>query len=288
MQLLDGVVAVAGHLVTRLVDLAQVGERDLQALVQEGHLLETGTQGFEIVFGGFEDRRIGPERHRGSGRFLRAHRLALLERRGRLLVDVGLRPVVALTAHLDVHPRGQRVDHRDADAVQTAGHRVAAAAELAAGVQFGHHGLHAGDAGRLHDVHGDASAVVVHAHAVARQDGDLDVRGESGQGLVHGIVHDLIHQMVQATGAGGADVHARADAHGFKPLQHLEVAGFVMLRGQGIVQLGVLQVIVGTGGVHRIGVVQRVHLRVCHRTSFLLDFLTYEGSTFIRYALKRK
>jgi hypothetical protein len=42
---------------------------------------------------------------------------------------------------LDVEPRRERVDDRDADTVQAAGHLVAATAELAAGVQDGEHDL---------------------------------------------------------------------------------------------------------------------------------------------------
>ena len=45
---------------------------------------------------------------------------------------------LAVAAHLDPAPLGERVDDRGADAVQTAGDLVAAAAELAAGVQDGH------------------------------------------------------------------------------------------------------------------------------------------------------
>ena len=48
---------------------------------------------------------------------------------------------------LDVEPKRQRVDDRGADAVQPAGGRVRAAAELAAGVQLGHHELDAGEPG---------------------------------------------------------------------------------------------------------------------------------------------
>jgi len=40
----------------------------------------------------------------------------------------------ALAAHSDFHPFAQGLDHRDAHPVQTAGHLVAATAELAAGV----------------------------------------------------------------------------------------------------------------------------------------------------------
>ena len=42
---------------------------------------------------------------------------------------------------LDDQPLAERVDHADTDAVQTAGHLVAVAAELAAGVQHGEHDL---------------------------------------------------------------------------------------------------------------------------------------------------
>ena len=53
---------------------------------------------------------------------------------------------VALLADLDVEPGRQGVDHRGADAVQATGHLVAAAAELAAGVQLGEHELDGGHA----------------------------------------------------------------------------------------------------------------------------------------------
>ena len=53
-----------------------------------------------------------------------------------------LAPDVAVAADLDVQQLRQRVDDRDADAVQAAGDLVAAAvAELAAGVQDGEHDL---------------------------------------------------------------------------------------------------------------------------------------------------
>ncbi len=63
----------------------------------------------------------------------------------------------------DVEPGGQRVDDRGADAVQATGDLVAAAAELAAGVQLGEHELDGADAlGRVH-VGGDAAPVVLDA-----------------------------------------------------------------------------------------------------------------------------
>ena len=146
-----------------------------------------------------------------------------------MLVDVCLGPVESLSAHFDVDAGRQRVHHGDAHAVQTAGHCITAAAELAAGVQLGHHGLDAGDAFAGNFVDRDASTVVNDADAVVRQDRHFDMRGVAGQCFVDGVVDDLVHQVVQASGAGGADVHARADAHRLKAFQHLQVAGVIMV-----------------------------------------------------------
>ena len=77
--------------------------------------------------------------------------LALLRARSRGAALVGLRPLVAVAPDGQVEPLGERVDHRDADAVQAAGDLVAAAvAELAAGVQDGQHHLGGGPLLLLH------------------------------------------------------------------------------------------------------------------------------------------
>ena len=69
-----------------------------------------------------------------------------------------LRPDVAVAADLDDQRLAERVDDRDADAVQAAGDLVAAAvAELAAGVQDGEHDLDGRPALLLHDPDGDAA-----------------------------------------------------------------------------------------------------------------------------------
>ena len=57
----------------------------------------------------------------------------------------------------------------------------------------------------------------------------------TGQRLVDGVVHDLIDQMVQAAGAGGADIHARALAHRFQAFQDLDLGtGAVLVVGRGL------------------------------------------------------
>ena len=142
----------------------------------------------------------------------------------------GLEPVEAVALDLDLDALGERVDHRDADAVQAAGDLVAAAAELAAGVQ---HGQHDGDGGQLlarRDVDGDAAAVVGDLDGAVGQDRDLDPVAEAGQRLVDGVVHDLPHQVVQAALAGGADVHAGPLADRLEALEDLDRAGVVVAR----------------------------------------------------------
>ena len=105
-----------------------------QALVEEGHLLEPGADRLEVVGRGLEDAAVGPEGDRRAGAVGLLH---LLQRGGRLAVVERDPEDVAQLVDLDVEPGRQGVDDRGADAVQATGHLVAAAAELAAGVQLG-------------------------------------------------------------------------------------------------------------------------------------------------------
>ena len=136
---------------------------------------------------------------------------------------------VALLAHADVEPGRQGVDHRGADAVQATGDLVAAAAELAAGVQLGEHELDGADAlGRVH-VGGDAAPVVLDADRAVLHQRDVDGVGVAGEGLVDRVVDDLPHEVVQAALAGGPDVHAGPLAHRLEALEDGDRAGVVGL-----------------------------------------------------------
>ena len=115
----------------------------------------------------------------------------------------------------------------DADAVQAAGDRVAAAAELAAGVQHGQHDLDGAAALGLDDVDRDAAAVVGDADAAVGEQRDVDRVGVAGERLVDGVVDDLVDEVVQAALAGGPDVHAGALAHRLEALEHGDGAGVV-------------------------------------------------------------
>ena len=128
---------------------------------------------------------------------------------------------------VDVHPGGQRVDDRQADAVQAAGGDVGAAAELAAGVQLGGDHLDAGQPGLGLLVGRDAAAVVVDLDRVVGVQRHLDAVRGAGQRLVHAVVDDLPQAVHQAAGVGRADVHAGPLADRLEALEDQEVCGVV-------------------------------------------------------------
>src|SRR5690606_12522160 len=92
---------------------------------------------------------------------------------------------------------GERVDDGRADAVQAAGDLVAAATELAAGMQDREHDLSgaAAELVVLLDVDRDAAAVVAHGDRVVGMDEDLDRVAVAGERLVDRVVDDLPHEV---------------------------------------------------------------------------------------------
>ena len=128
---------------------------------------------------------------------------------------------------VDVHARGERVDHGEPDPVQATGGDVRAAAELAARVQLRRHDLDAGEAGLGLLVGGDAATVVVHLRRPVRVQRHLDAVGRAGQGLVDAVVDDLPQAVHEPTGVGRPDVHAGTLADRLEPLEDEEVGGVV-------------------------------------------------------------
>ena len=84
------------------------------------------------------------------------------QRRLRVAVAESHGVLLAVAPDAQLEPLGQRVDDRDADAVQAAGHLVGVLVEFSAGVQLGHDDLGRRDAFVLVDVDRDAAAVVAH------------------------------------------------------------------------------------------------------------------------------
>ncbi len=190
-----------------LLALALVDEHDPQPLGQERGLAEALDEDLlgphELV----EDLKVGQERDRRPGLLRRAHLLEVGRglAAGELLVEE-----LATALDLDVEPRREGVDHRDADAVQAAGDLVAVAAEFAAGVELRQHHRHCGEPLVLHHVGGNARAVVGDRDRVVRMQDDFDEVGAARHGLVDGVVDHLEDEVMEAARARRADVHARS------------------------------------------------------------------------------
>ena len=116
------------------------------------------------------------------------------------LAALELLPVdVAVAAHLGDQPLGERVDDRDADAVQAAGDLVAVAAELAAGVELREDDRQRGQSLLRHHVDGDARAPVLDGDRVVGMERDLDPVVAARERLVDGVVDDLVDEVVEAS-----------------------------------------------------------------------------------------
>ena len=137
--------------------------------------------------------------------------------------------------NLNPHPFGQGVDYGGAYAVEAAGNFIAAAAELAAGVEHGIDHFQGGLARLCLDIHRNAAAIVGDGDGVAVVDGHMDLGTITGQCLINGVVHDLIDQVMQAAGGGGADVHTWSFMHGLQAFQHLNFRGVVLTADRGAI-----------------------------------------------------
>ena len=162
----DAAVVLEGHGARLLGHLAHerarvaalVGELDLEPLVEECHLAETVLQRREIIDARIgEDLRIRPERDGRAGLAGGSYLVQLVHGVAALEADLVF---LAVAAHVHDHLGGKSVYDRDANAVEAAGHLVAAVAELAAGVEDGKDHLDGGHLLGLVALDGDAAAVV--------------------------------------------------------------------------------------------------------------------------------
>jgi hypothetical protein len=120
---------------------ALIGERDFEALVEEGHLAQSLGQGIVVELGDGEDRLVGQEMHLGSAPLAVSRHAQLAG--GRTAAEVHL-PGVAVAPDFDVELLRERVDATNADTVETAGNFVGGSVEFAAGMELGEHHLHRG------------------------------------------------------------------------------------------------------------------------------------------------
>ncbi len=215
------------------IAVARIGEMQTHAGIEEGQLAQPVFQGREVEF----DLGEGLARHHegdfraGTVRVvLDRRRTDDLERRLGLAVLEAHDMLVAAAPDAQFEPLRQRVDHRNADAVQTARDLVGVLVELTAGVELGHDDLGRRHALFLVDVDRNAATVVAHGDRTVAVERHVDPVGEAGQRFVDGVVDHFVDHMVQARAViGVADIHARALAHGVEPAQHLDGVGAVFL-----------------------------------------------------------
>jgi hypothetical protein len=135
---------------------------------------------------------------------------------------------LAAQRHLDLEPLRQRVDHRDADAVQAARGLVHIGVELAAGVERAHDDFEGGLLGKFRvRVDRNAAAIVGDGECAVAGKLHLDEGGVTRQSLVHGVVDHLGEQVMERLLVGAADIHAGPPAHRLQTFQHLNVVGGV-------------------------------------------------------------
>ncbi len=207
---------------------ALVVEGDLEALGEERRLAQALGEHAVVVVDLFEDVRVGEEGDRGAGGPTLVDLLPLDQLGDRLAALEALVPVVAVHVDVQLKPLAERVDHRHTDAVQTAGHLVAGAAELAAGVQHREDDGGGGLVVLLHDPDGDAAAVVGNGDGVVGIDGDRDGAAVAGKRLVDGVVDHLVDEVMEASRPRGADVHAGPLADRLEALKDLDISGVVV------------------------------------------------------------
>ena len=126
--------------------------------------------------------------------------------------------------------------------MQAAGDLVAAAPELAAGVQDSHDDLKRRlplVRSRLLGFNRNAAPVVGHSAATVSEEYHVDPGSVSSHRFVNGVVHDLPDAVMQPRRPCRADIHAWALPDRVKPFEHLDLIGAVVrcLRHRGTFSL---------------------------------------------------
>ena len=226
--------AVIDELQALHVGMARVGQDDAHAGIQEGEFAQPVFQRAVVELDHGEGLGRREERDLAAASpLIGAGRLVLLvcagDRQRRVGDAMGEAHFVdfAVAADFQLQPGRQRVDHRDADAVQAARHLVGVLVELSAGMKLRHDDFGRRDALVMH-IGRNAAAVVDDRHRTVGVQRHRHQVGMAGQRLVDGVVHHLVDHVVQARAVVGvADIHARPLADGIQALQNLDGIGAV-------------------------------------------------------------
>ncbi len=191
--------------------VALVIELDAQARIEEGQFAQALGESF-INEGDVGENLRARLEAQGGAAFIGVADGG--ERRLRLAQTVFLTMDFAVAPDGEFQKLRQGVDHRHADAMQTAGDLVGAVVEFAAGMQHGHDDFGCRAALLGVNIHGNTAAVVGDGDGFVGMDGDDHTVAMTRQGLIDGVVHHFEHHVVQAAAIiGVTDVHARPLAY---------------------------------------------------------------------------
>ena len=205
-----------------------VDELDVQAFRQERGLAQPLRDRGRVDVELLEDLRVGQEGDRRPGRVVLAHRPDDLHLAGGVAA-LELLPVdLAVATHLGDQVLGERIDDRDAHAVQAARDLVAVAAELSARVELREDDRQRRQSLVLHHVDRDARAPVLDRDRVVRMERDLDAVVAPLERLVDRVVDDLVDEVMEAAEARRADVHARPEPDRLEAFEDRDVPGGVV------------------------------------------------------------
>ena len=217
-----------GAVLALVVELALVGDRDAQSLVEERHLLEPGAQRLVVELDRLEDVVVRPEGDRGAGAG-RSRRPAASGASGTpswKLIDqtwpwrctsTSSRCESALTTELPTPCRPPETAYPPPPNLPPACRIVSTTST----VDFFSSGWMST---------GMPRPLSMHAQAAVGEDRHLDVVAVAGERLVDGVVDDLVDEVVQTARTGRPDVHAGPLAHRFETFENLDGIGAVTVR----------------------------------------------------------
>ena len=186
-----------------------------------GHAEEADRAPAQLVA---EDLRVRLEADGGAAPVGCGADLGELAHRGAAREFLAIHSAVAGDFDLDV--LGERIDDRDADAVQAAGGGIGLVREFAARVQRRHDDFEGGFLGEFRvGVDRDAPAVIGVGEEGVGGELDLDAVGVPGNGLVHRVVEHFGEEVVVGAFVSAADIHAGALTDGLKAFQDLDILG---------------------------------------------------------------
>ena len=229
VQMLDEFGDTAGVLEFQLLRFARlwiggafVGERDLQAFVQEGQFAQALRQRVIVVFGCGEDFFVGKEMDFCAALFGGP---GFLQFGLRIALGIALLPDMSVAPDFQIKLMAERVYAGNTNAMKSAGNFVIGVIKLSSGMQLGQHHLRGRNFLAIdhHVVHGNSASVIDHGDGIIDVDCHIDLSGISCQRFIHGVVNNFINQMVKSHLSVGADIHSGAQAYRFHALKHFYI-----------------------------------------------------------------